>query len=362
MSKVLLLAATEKGAFIFHSDATRTRWQMEGPMLPGWKIIDLMIDQRSGKPRLFAAVGSWVYGPCIHVSEDLGKTWRQIENGPAYPENAPGKLEQIWRVVSGPADQPEVFYAGVAQAGLFVSRDHGENWENLAGLSNHLTREEWKPGLGGLCCHSILPGHGGKGRIYAGISAVGVFRSDDNGETWEVKNDGLEIVIEGQKHKNIGSCVHCMIADPTRPDRLYQQNHRGVFRSDDGAENWYRIENGLPSNFGFPMAANPADGDMLFVIPLQSDEFRMPANGQLTIYRTTDGGENWRGFSDGLPGQCYSGILRQALAVDGHSDGCGVYLGLTGGQIFYSLNEGEQWQQIPAILPRISGLKAAVLA
>ncbi len=359
MSKVLLSIGTEKGAFFLTSDANRERWEISEPQLRGWKVGHIMLDQRSS-PKMFACTGSYVYGPTLNVSDDFGKNWRQIEKGPAYAENAPGKLTATWCVASGHADEPDKFYAGVADAGIFVSRDGGENWRELKGLSEHPTREEWSPGLGGLCCHTILQHPTNKKRIWAAISAVGVFRSDDAGETWQVKNDGLTIVIEGQKHKNVGSCVHRLVLDAQNPDCLYQQNHKGVFRSRNGGDSWERIETGLATNFGFPMVIHPRDSQTLFIVPQESDEFRFPKDGKLTVCRSTDGGDSWHSLRNGLPDNAYTGVLRQAMAVDSLDD-CGVYFGTSGGQIYYSRNTGENWQAMPFLLPRINSVSAAVL-
>lgn len=359
MSKIVVFVGTEKGAFMLSSDKNRKKWDLEGPLMPGWKIFHLQLDQRSD-PALYACVNSYVYGATIHVSKDMGKTWEQLENGPRFSDGAAGKLKDIWCVAPGRAEDPETLYAGVADAGLFVSRDSGESWQELTAISQHPTREEWIPGLGGLCCHTVLPHPNNPDRILAAISAVGAFRSDDGGKTFAVKNDGLEIVAEGKTHKNIGSCVHRMVMDPKNPDRLFQQNHRGVFRSLDGGDKWERIENGLPSNFGFPIAINPTNPDMLFIIPLQSDEYRLPNNGELDVYRTTDGGDSWHALKNGLPRNCYTGVLRQAMATDSLAD-CGIYFGTSGGQIYYSRDNGEQWQQMPGLFPRISSITTAII-
>lgn len=359
MAKTLLMVGTQKGMFFLHSDEKRESWSLEGPILKGWKIQDVQLDQRS-KARMYAAVGHFVYGQTIQISDDLGKTWQQVEHGPHYAEDAGSELKDVWCVVPGRASEPDTVYAGVAEAGLFVSHDRGVNWEEMTGVSQHLSREEWIGGLGGLCCHTIIPHPDKPQRLWVAISAVGVLRSDDGGETFHVKNDGLIKVIEGKTHKDIGSCVHRMVIDPQNPDRLFQQNHRGVYRSEDGGDSWQTIESGLPGTFGFPIVVNPHHPDTLFTIPQESDEFRMAKDGVLAVYRTTDGGASWAPSRKGLPDNCYVGVLRQAMTVDSYPD-CGVYFGTSGGQIYYSRNNGDSWETMPCNLPRISSLAVAII-
>ncbi len=327
---------------------------MQGPLLKGWSVSDTLFDCRD-KPVFFAAVNSPFYGPGLQVSKDLGDTWRAIESLPQYPKESPYEVESIWTIVSGTEDQPDIYYAGVDPAGVFVSRDRGEHWELIPGLSDHPSREEWIGGKGGLCCHSVLVSPDNPARLWAGISAVGVFRSDDSGHSWSTKNEGLEKVIEGKTHKEIGSCVHRLILDPTDPNKLYQQNHRGVFRSNNAGDTWQRIGTGLPHKFGFPMVINPREPDTLFIVPQESDEYRLVPDGNLRVFRSRDSGNNWEPLSEGLPDKSYTGVLRQAMAVDGFSD-CGVYFGTIGGQIHFSTNNGDRWQTLPCQLPRINAV------
>ncbi len=352
MKHSLLTVGTEKGLFLFWSDTKREQWRMEGPCLKGWMVQDVLLDCRS-RPTLFAPVSSFIYGSGIHVSEDFGVTWREIENPPQYPESSSHKVEAIWTLTPGPVDEPDVLYAGVDEAGLFISRDRGDHWENLPGLSEHPTREEWMGGKGGLCCHSVLADPTNPKRIWVGISAVGVFRTDDGGENWITQNDGLEIVIPGKNHPDIGTCVHRLVLDPTDPKRLFQQNHRGVFRSIDAGDTWQRIETGLPHKFGFPMSLDPNSPETLYLIPQESDEFRLIPGGELTVYRSTDRGDSWHPSGNGLPKDSFAGVLRQAMTVD--SEG-GVFFGTTGGQLFFSTDRGDHWQELPQRLPRINSV------
>ena len=359
MPRVVLMVGTRKGAFFYESDEHRRQWRMRGPYFKGWEVGYLQADPRHGN-RLWAAVGSYVYGPNLQVSDDLGETWKQIEAGPAYEGDSGRKLNRIWCVEPGPVDQPEVLYAGVDEAGLFRSRDGGDSWHEVLGLNEHESRAEWSPGAGGLCCHTVVQDPENRERLWVGISAVGVFRSDDGGGSWAPKNEGLPIVIEGKEFKDVGTCVHRLALLPGVSGGLVQQNHQGVFRSDDGADSWRRIETGLPSRFGFPMVVHPRDGSF-FVIPLESDEYRFAPDGKLAVYRSRDGGESWTRHSEGLPQEgFYSGILRHAMTTDG-LESAGIYFGSTGGELFYSADGGETWQTLPGHLPRIQSLQALVL-
>ncbi len=360
MAKILLMVSTQKGAFFFTSGEQRQHWNLRGPLMKGWEVADIQYDARGETPRLYAAVGSYVYGATVQVSDDLGATWRQIEHGPKYADGAPGKLDKIWTVTPGAASTPDRVYAGVADAGLFVSNDRGEHWEEVTGVANHPSRSEWMPGAGGMCCHSIIVDETNPDRIWVGISAVGVLRSDDGGKTWEAKTKGLPIVIEGKEHKDIGTCVHRLVRDPENPDRLFQQNHQGVFVSNDGAESWERIENGLPSTFGFPMAVDPKHTDTLFIALMESDEHRVPIDGKLTVFRSKDAGANWSPQRDGLPDDAWVGVMRQAMDTD-TLDPCGVYFGTTNGKVYYSRDAGDSWQSLDETLPRIASVSVAVL-
>ena len=358
MSKITLMAGTQKGAFLMTSDEGRKNWKLSEPLFKGWSVFDMVRDERNGAT-LHAAVNHFIYGPGIHISRDSGQTWRQVEHSPQYGEKSPHKLNNIWCVVPGRPSEPDTLYAGVDEAGLFVTRDGGQHWEEVSGLSNHPTRSEWVPGNGGLCCHSIVLDPDNEKRMWVGISAVGVFCTQDGGASWEVANDGLEIIIESETHKCIGSCVHSLIGDPRNPDRLFQQNHRGVYRSLDGAKSWQRIEQGIPNIFGFPMAMSPRDSNTLFIVPQESEEFRFAPGGQPGVSRTTNGGDSWQVLRDGLPEQAFIGVLRQAMATD-TCDETGVYFGTTTGQIFHSRDTGEHWEALPFLLPRIQSLSVVM--
>jgi photosystem II stability/assembly factor-like uncharacterized protein len=357
--KVTVLVGTTRGSFFFTADEDRKKWDMTGPHLDGWEIYSLLgnSDHTNGN-RIFAGTSHFVYGPTIRVSNDLGANWTQVEAGPRYSQNSGFKLNRIWQIVPGHPSEPDTLYAGVDEAGLFVSRDGGTTWDEVTGLTQHPTRAEWGPGNGGLCLHTILIDPSNAKRMWVAISAVGVFRTDDGGQTWKVCNKGLPQVETGVRNQEVGRCVHKIVLDPKDSNTLYMQFHGGVFKSTDGADYWEAIESGLPGNFGFPMGITGA-GD-LFVIPLESDIQRHVKDGELQVYRSRNGGSSWESTRNGLPEQPqYVGVLRDALAVD-NLEPAGVYFGTSMGEVFFSPDAGESWDRLPGQFPRITMIKTWV--
>ncbi len=352
--KLVLLIGTVKGVFLYHSDERREKWKLTGPHLGGWEIFSLCGDSRHG--RILAGTLSFEHGSTIRTTKNLGKTWSGVKLDPKFPEGSTAKLKHIWQIVPGHPSQPGTWYAGVDDAALFVSRDDGDTWTELTGLTSHPTRPRWMPGFGGLCLHSIVVDPANAQRLWVGISAVGVFRTDDGGESWKLCNDGLHNVApEFIKDPDLGRCVHKIVLDPSRPNSLAMQFHGGVFVTKDGADSWQRISRGLPNDFGFPMAATTR-GD-LFVVPLLADTNRVVPDGALKVWRTRDHGRTWRAMTKGLPQkEHYVGVLRDAMTSDPLTP-AGIYVGTTGGEIFHSGNDGDSWEKLPAQFPRITTLK-----
>ena len=345
---VRLLVGTAKGGFWVTSDDCR-EWAVESPFFKGWKVTAGLRLEGGG---FMAAVASDIYGPAIILSED-GREWEQVADGPAYPDGGDKRLRQIWTL----REDRGTVYAGVQDAGLFTSDDGGRSWRPVPGLNDHPTRSAWMPGAGGLCCHALLFDPANPRRIWCGISAAGVFRSDDGGTTWAPKNLGVPTAFESKEHKGVGFCVHGLAQEPGDPNRIYRQDHLGMFRSLDGAENWERNEEGLETAFGFPVAIDRASG-FLFAVPLEADQYRVPADGALRVFRSTDRGDSWHSASAGLPAaNAYGTVLRGAMAVDDMEPG-GVYFGTTSGTLHASADLGGSWTNLPVILPRILHVSA----
>ncbi len=272
--------------------------------------------------------------------------------GPALRRRAQA-VEQIWTI----ATTRRGMYAGVAEAGLFFADDPAGKWSPVAGLNDHPTRPRWQPGLGGLCAHVLLENPDNPDQLWCGISAVGVFRSDDAGKTWHPKNRGIPVAIEDKEHKEIGFCVHGLALDPHDPAVLYRQDHLGMFRSTDAGESWHENNTGLPVTFGFPVVTDPVTGS-IYAYPLESDEYRLPAKGAMRVYRSVDQGQSWTPLGRGLMQEgAWTSVLRGAMCVDGQSP-CGIYFGTTSGTVHYSTDGGDSWQHMHCLLPRILCVKA----
>ncbi len=351
-----LLAGTKKGLFIF-SSSDRKRWEMHGAFLKGKEINHAVRDPRSG--RIFATANDAWFGCEIVYSDDLGQTWTSAKRGPAFDEKSGLKLERIWHIEPGRANEPGVLFAGVAPAALFRSEDAGETWTEVTTLSTHPTRPFWHPGAGGLCLHSIQLDHKNPQRMFVGISAVGVFRSDDGCQTWHTKNRGTRAEFMPEKYPEFGQCVHKLLISAGDSGLLFQQNHCGVYRSADAGDTWEEITAGLPSDFGFPLGVHPREPETIYVLPLQGAEFRCPPDGQLRVFRSRDGGKTWQPLAKGLPEEkVFAGVLREGMAVD-DADPAGIYFATNTGKIFASSDEGDSWQVLADNLPPISSVEVS---
>ena len=345
----LLLVGTRKGLFLLRGDESRAEWKLEGPLLPGWEVFHAIRDPRDGA--LYVAANNWVYGATVQRSDDLGATWERSE-GLGLPEDSELKLEKSWHVEPGRDGE---LYFGAAPGVLFRSDDRGATWEVNRGLLEHPTRERWQPGAGGMCCHSIQLDPSDPNRLYVAISAAGSFRSDDGGETWTPINKDVAADFMPEKYPEVGQCVHKLLLHPGRPERLWQQNHCGVYRSDDRGDTWERLDgNGLPSDFGFGLALDPADPDTAFVIPEISGEQRVTPDGRLGVYRTQDAGASWELVSDGLPEPSWTGVLREGMSFDAES----VYVGTQSGSVF-AIAGGSRWVEAASHLPHVLSVEAA---
>ena len=356
-TRVLVLAGTRKGAFILESDAHRAAWSVRGPFCDAWPINHVIADPATGT--IYAAGGNEWFGPAVWKSTDLGASWTHSSQGLAYAPDEPAILS-AWSL----APHRDRLYAGVQPAGLFESRDGGETWSHIQGLRDHPSRPHWQAGAGGLILHSIVPHPEDDGQIWVGISSAGVFHTADGGQTWRPRNTGVrcDFMPEGQRYPEFGQCVHCLVIAPGRSHRLYQQNHCGMYRSDDGGQTWDSIEAGLPSTFGFPAVAHPRDPETLFLFPLNGDTLgRYVPDAKAAVWRTRDGGAGWQDLRAGLPqNNAYFGVLRQAMAAD-RLDPAGIYAGTSGGTLFASPDEGDNWTAIAEHLPTITSLETLVI-
>jgi hypothetical protein len=288
---VLLLVGTVKGAFIVRSDKKRAKWKIEGPHFPGESVYAMAYDERGGRQRLLAATRSFFFGSVIRTSDDFGKSWTSPERkNIKFPEDSGLSLVQVWQIRPGPVDDPNLLWAGVEPHCLFESRDGGDSWTVVEGLLKHEHRPKWTPGNGGLCLHTIVPDPVNRKRMVVAMSTGGVYRTEDGGKSWRPRNVGVRAEFMPDKYPEFGQCVHKIAIHPGRPERLFLQNHWGLYRSDNCAENWTDIANGVPSDFGFAMITHPRNPDCVYIVPVESDEFRCACDGRLRVYRSRNSG------------------------------------------------------------------------
>ncbi|MDB4879509.1 MAG: glycosyl hydrolase repeat-containing glycosyl hydrolase [Gemmatimonadetes bacterium] len=358
----LVLVGTTKGAFVLSSNVARTTWQLDGPHFPGESVYAMAYDERGGRTRLLAAAGSAHWGSTIRLSDDYGGTWTGSDRQAIrYPESSGLSLAQVWQITPGGADEPDVVWCGAEPAALFRSDDAGESWQPNEGLLNHEHRPRWMPGGGGLCLHTIVRDAANPKRMGIAISTAGFYRTDDGGITWQARNAGVRAVFLPDQHPEFGQCVHKVVSHPSRPERLFLQNHWGLYRSDDWGDSWQDIANGVPSDFGFAMQMHPHDPDTVYIVPIQSDAFRVVAESKLRVYRTRDAGASWHPLTEGLPqSDVYDNVLRDSLTADSHPS-AGIYFGTRAGKVFASADEGDAWREIADSLPSVCCVKAAVV-
>jgi photosystem II stability/assembly factor-like uncharacterized protein len=350
-----LLVGTKKGLFVLAGDGGAD-FRVASRSFPGEPVEFAVFDPRTG--RTFAGAGSPFFGPKLWWTDDPAGEWHQA-TGLQLPEGGDAALERIWVIVPGEDDG--LLYAGGDPGVLFESRDGGETWTLNEGLWQHPTRDSWQPGGGGLCLHTIVPWPGDSTRLSVGISAVGVIHTEDGGVTWRHANTGIvpRYMPTDQRDVEHQHCVHCFRRSQARPERLFMQFHGGVYRSDDAGESWVEVAGeGLPSDFGFPIAVDPADPDSAFLIPLTADMDRVTPGGQVAVYETRDAGATWTPRSEGLPGgHAYLTVLREAF------DGCGagssleLYFGATSGDVFGSQDAGVTWFTAASRLPPVYSIR-----
>jgi photosystem II stability/assembly factor-like uncharacterized protein len=355
--KVLILLGTKKGAFIIEGDGSRRSWELRGPFCETWPMNHVIADPTTGT--IYGGGGNEWFGPAIWKSADLGATWTHSSEGLAY-EAGEEPIKTVWSLAPGKG----CVYAGVEPAGLFRSTDGGQAWQHVAGLRDHPSRPHWQPGGAGLILHSLVPHPDDERQVWVGISSAGVFHTGDGGASWEPRNRGTraDFMPEGENYPEYGQCVHCLVRAPGTSDRLYQQNHCGMYRSDDGGRHWQSIEAGLPSSFGFPAAVHPRDPASLYLVPLNGDSAgRYVPDGKAAVWRTRDGGDSWQALREGLPQKnTFFGVLRQAMATD-RLEPAGVYFGTSTGALFASADEGDSWICVAQHLPSILSVETLVV-
>jgi photosystem II stability/assembly factor-like uncharacterized protein len=350
-----LSVGTKKGLFVLEGEPG-AGFEVSGRAFAGEPVEYALRDSRSG--RLFAAVTSAFYGPKIFYADSPGDEWVQAE-GIQLPEGGEHALERIW--VIRPGEEDRVLYAGGDPGVLFTSRDGGQSWELNEALWRHRIDEDWQPGGGGLCLHSIVPWPGEPQRLTVAVSAAGVWHTDDGGQSWRRGNSGIvPRYLPEEARETTQLCVHSLCRSRREPERLFMQFHGGVYRSDDAGDSWVEVGSQLPSDFGFPLAVDPADADSAYVIPLGADTDRVTPEGRVRVYETRDGGSSWTPRGEGLPQEhAYLTVLRQAFDSRGAGDELELYFGATSGELFGSADAGATWATAALRLPPVFSVTAA---
>ncbi len=359
---VVVLVGTAKGLFAFASTPDRRGWRRAGPWFRGEEVYAAALDVRGGRRRLLVGATSSHWGPSVYRSDDLGGTWVEPSAGSlAFPERADAAVARVWQVQPASPAAPDVVFVGVEPAALFRSEDGGETFALDESLWDHPHRPQWQAGGGGLCLHTVVPDPDGGPRTGVAVSSAGFYRTLD-GQSWEPANRGIVPRFLPGPEPEFGQCVHKVAQHPSRPDTLFAQHHWGVYRSDDFGGQWTEVgADALSSTFGFPVVADPHDPDTAYVVPLTSDVFRCAPEGDLRVFRTTDGGATWEGLGNGLPDHdAYLTVLRDGFVADS-LDPTGLYVGTRTGEVFGSADAGGSWSELARHLPPVLCVKTAVL-
>lgn len=355
----VLAVGTRKGLWLARSN-DRTDWLLSGPYFLMNEVASVALDSRHSPPRILAGLLSPHWGPTVVMSDDLGETWTEPEAGAiTFPPGSGDSLGRIWQLQPDSADRPDVVWAGCEPISVWKSTDGGTSFELNQALWNHPHRPDWGEGYGGAAAHTVLPSPADE-TVHVAISSGGVYRSDDGGDSWAARNRGISAYFLPDPDPEFGQCVHKVARDAGDPSRLYAQNHHGVYRSDDSGDTWVSIAEGLPADFGFVMLAHPRTSGTVWTIPLVADGERIPPDGELAVYRSTDGGGTWTRLDSGLPQSEYNAVLRDAAALD-TSEPVGVYFGTRAGDVYASADEGGTFTLVASNLPDVLCVRAAQL-
>jgi hypothetical protein len=355
----LLAIGTRKGLWLARSDDDRRTWTLDGPHLLAQEVAAVSIDTRRAAPRVLAGIQYGHWGPTVMWSDDLGAGWQEPDAGAIrFPEDAGAALARVWQLRPDSDRRPDVVWAGCEPHSLWRSTDGGCSFALVRGLWDHPHRPTWEPGGGGAAVHTVLPDPASD-RVVVAMSAGGVYVSADGGEQWSPRNRGISAGFLPEEPE-YGQCVHKVAIDAGDPQRMYAQNHGGVFRTDDGGGTWSSIAAGLPADFGFPVVSSPRTPGTAWVVPLVADMQRVPPGGRLRVHRTRDAGETWTELGAGLPDGAWTSVLRDAFCAD-DGDPTGIYLGTRDGCVYASADEGGTFTTVAEHLPDVLTVRAARL-
>jgi photosystem II stability/assembly factor-like uncharacterized protein len=383
-----ILIGTRKGTFIVTK--IKGAWR---PKLCGHAGVGVNFVARDpGTGTVWAALGHGHWGAKLSRSTDGGASWAdavQIKYPegarhylpPAPSETGPGEgaptlkdatMLKLWTLAFGPDGR---MYVGTIPGGLFISEDAGESFALNRGLWDHESRGgdlfggegsgttrwygtpaaegEFAPGM-----HSVVVDPRNPARVLVAVSTAGVFETSDGGETWRTRNQGLLMdYAPNPADEWAGHDPHAIELCPGQPDHVWQQNHCGVFYSDDGAATWRKVSQpDAGVHFGFPVAVDAEDGRTAWLVPGKSDMQRTTVDGGLFVAHTRDGGATWTDLREGLPQEeAYDVVYRHAL----HNAGDCLAFGSTTGNLYVSENRGRSWQTVANNLPPIYSVRFA---
>ena len=373
-AQVIVLLATRKGAWLFHGDAQRKNWRADGPHFLGHIVNHVVLDPRDGKT-LLAAAKTGHLGPTVFRSTNMGRTWKEAARPPAFAKAAEGTagraVDHTFWLTPGHASQPGVWYAGTSPQGLFRSSDGGVNWEPFSPINDDPQYLEWMGTVqdgtpDGPKLHSIIVDPRDAGHLYFAMSGGGVHESTDGGKSFKPLVKGMQVVGGFDPTTITFHDPHCVRLCPSNPDRLYQQNHCGIYRLDRPSDEWMRIGSKMPKkvgDIGFPLVVHPRDADTAWVFPMDGTDVwpRTAPGGKPASYITRNAGKTWQRQDVGLPpSQAWWTVKRQAMSADAQNP-LGLYFGTTSGELWMSRNEGERWACIARHLPEIYGVEVATL-
>ena len=374
--RMVVLVATRKGAWLLHGDSARRTWRADGPHFLGHVISHLVLDPRDRRT-LLAAAKTGHLGPTIFRSTDRGRSWKEATQPPAFAKAADGtgrSVDHTFWLTPATAGEPNVWYAGTSPQGLFRSEDGGITWAPFSYINEDAQYRKWMGTVqdgtpDGPKLHSIVIDPRDPAHLYFAMSGGGVHESVDGGKTFKALIKGLD-VVEGfgfDPQEPTFHDPHCVRICPSDPDRLYQQNHCGIYRLDRPSDTWVRIGRNMPKrvgDIGFPLVLHPRDADTAWVFPMDGTSVwpRTSPEGKPAVYATRNGGTTWRRLDAGLPtSQAWWTVKRQAMAGDAF-DPVGLYFGTTSGELWMSRDEGQRWNCIARHLPEIYAVETAELA